>query len=340
MNNLELIATNAIDNLGANTPVKGKWKAYARGNAGGVLQLNYNKKNYPFAVELKEILRHDHIAALVKKTKATEPLLVIAANIPAGVKKALQEKQINYLEANGNAFIRNGDMLIFIDGRNPAELEKITVNRAFMKTGLKAVFHLLNHPQAVNDNYRKLAADTNIALGNIKYIMDGLYEAGFVFDVDKKNIRLKNMAGLLERWLVGYREILRPTLLLGTYAFNKANNTQNEWKQLDMKKADCLWGGEPAADILTSYLRPERFQLYTPQHKMQVVRALQLLPDAKGEIELYQQFWNGQHYQYFKNCVPPLLVYTDLLLTDDPRCAEAAQLIYDQYLKENVEAYQ
>ena len=135
-------------------------ESLCNGDADGLLQLNYNKKNYPFAVVLKETLRHDHIATFIKKPKATEPLLVITANIPAGVKKALQEKQINYLEANGNAFIRNGDLLIFIDGKNPAEIEKATANRAFMKTGLKAVFHLLNHPQAVSDNYRKLAADT------------------------------------------------------------------------------------------------------------------------------------------------------------------------------------
>ena len=148
------------------------------------------------------------------------------------------------------------------------------------------------------------------------------------------------MADLLERWFVGYRETLRPTLLIGTYAFNKVKNTQNDWRKMDIKKADCLWGGEPAADLLTNYLRPQRFQLYTNQHKMQVMRTLHILPDAKGEIELYQQFWDKQHYLDFDNCVPPILVYTDLLLADDPRCAEAAQLIYGQYLKENAEAYQ
>ena len=115
----------------------------------------------------------------------------------------LQEKQINYIEANGNAFIRQEDLFVFIDGNNEAGIEKATTNRAFMKTGLKAVFHLLNHPEAANDNYRKLAADTNIALGNIKYIMDNLRETGFLFDIDRKNVRLRNMAGLLERWLMG-----------------------------------------------------------------------------------------------------------------------------------------
>lgn len=206
---------------------------------------------------------------------------MIAECIPAGVKKALQKHHINYLEANGNAFITKGDLLVIIDGNKKVDIEKPVANRAFMKTGLKAVFHFLNHPEAANDNYRKLAADTQIALGNIKYIMGGLSEANFLFDVHRKNIRLNDMAGLLEHWLVGYREVLRPTLLLGTYTFTKVNNTQNDWKELDMKNANGLWGGEPAADLLTNYLRPERFQLYTNQHKMQAMRTLHILPDAR-----------------------------------------------------------
>ncbi|AYD46461.1 type IV toxin-antitoxin system AbiEi family antitoxin [Arachidicoccus soli] len=31
--------------------------------------------------------------------------------------------------------------------------------------------------------------------------------------------------------------------------------------------------------------------------------------------------------------VPYLLVYTDLVLTDDPRCIETAKITYKQYLK-------
>ena len=173
MNKLEHIIKSGLDKLAEQTPIKGKWKAHAKGDADGLLQLNYNKKNYQFAVELKETLRYDHVAALAKRMKSTEPLLVLAANIPTGIKKALQEKQINYLEANGNAFIQQGDLIVVIDSNNEATIKRSTRNRAFMKTGLKAIFHLLTHPEAANDNHRKLAADTHIALGNIKYIMDG-----------------------------------------------------------------------------------------------------------------------------------------------------------------------
>lgn len=342
MNEKENILANALEKLEEYTPIKAKWKIAATADVDGILQLTYNRKTYPFTAGIKDIIRHDHIKRLAKMAKPPEAYVVVARHIPAGVKKALQKEGVNYLEANGNIFIRQNDMLIIIDNNDEAPIEKPTTNRAFMKTGLKAVFYLLNHPEAANDNYRKLAADTNMALGNVKYTMDGLREANFLFNVDKKTVRLRNMKGLLERWLIAYREILKPTLLLGTYNFDKLNNSQKEWRNIDIQKALCLWGGEPAADILTNYLRPQRFQLYTNQHKIQIMLSLRILPNAKGEgeIELYQQFWDQKYYQDFDNCVPPLLIYTDLVLTDDPRCAEAAQLIYDLYLKENVERYQ
>lgn len=338
----EYVILGGLEKLGEQIPIKGRWKAFANSRNDGQVQLIHNRKKYQFQAEIKRELRHDHIAGLLKMKKKDEPLLVAAASISNGVKKALRKEHINYIEANGNAFIQNGELIVFVDSNNAVESQKNTGNRAFMKTGLKAVFYLLNHPEAANYNYRKLAADTNIALGNIKYIMDGLREANFLLQVDKNTVRLRNIGDLLERWLVGYREILRPALLLGTYAFDGKRNTSNNWRKMDLQKAGCLWGGEPAADLLTNYLQPGRFQLYTNQDKIKVMLTLFLVPKAKaeGEIELYQQFWDRQHYPDYDGCVPPLLVYTDLLLTNDPRCVEAAQIIYEKYLKANVAAYQ
>lgn len=342
MNMEENIILGGLEKLEEQVPVKGKWKALTNSPNDGQVQLVHNRKRYQFHAEIKRELRHDHIAGLLKIKRKDEALLVAAAHISNGVKKALRKEHINYIEANGNAFIQSGELIVFVDSNNPVVSEKAIGNRAFMKTGLKAVFYLLNHPEAANYNYRKLAAATNIALGNIKYIMDGLREANFLLQVDKNTVRLRNLGDLLERWLVGYREVLRPTLLLGTYSFDGERNNGNSWRNMDMQKASCLWGGEPAADLLTNYLQPGRFQLYTNQNKIQVMLALFILPNAngKGEIELYKQFWDRQHYPDYNGCVPPLLVYTDLLLTNDPRCAEAAQIIYEKYLKANVAAYQ
>ncbi|MBK8518453.1 MAG: hypothetical protein IPL55_19860 [Saprospiraceae bacterium] len=38
----------------------------------------------------------------------------------------------------------------------------------------------------------------------------------------------------------------------------------------------------------------------------------------------------------FKNIVPPLLVYADLITTTDKRCHETANMRYDKYIQPNL----
>jgi hypothetical protein len=54
-----------------------------------------------------------------------------------------------------------------------------------------------------------------------------------------------------------------------------------------------------------------------------------LIPDPAGKVQLYEKFWNNNTDQKY---APEILVYADLILTNDPRCIETAQMIYDKYL--------
>jgi len=54
------------------------------------------------------------------------------------------------------------------------------------KAGLKAVFYFLTTDEIINFPYRVMADMTGVALGNIKNIIDGLKEAGFILNVNNK----------------------------------------------------------------------------------------------------------------------------------------------------------
>ncbi|RYE15392.1 MAG: hypothetical protein EOP45_18535, partial [Sphingobacteriaceae bacterium] len=89
---------------------------------------------------------------------------------------------------------------------------------------------------------------------------------------------------------------------------------------------------------LTKYLKPAILTLYTDENKATIIREWKLIPAAKGEVQLYNKFWT------IEDADPPayapiLLVYADLLITDDPRCYETAELIYNKYLKDEFERY-
>lgn len=330
------LINKALQNLDNETGLRVGWEPPVLNNgADGRLTLYYNGKDFTYYVITQNEVRQYHLGKIMNLAATHHPLLVIAERILPPVKKALQEKGIAYLETNGNAFLQNPPLYIHIDTHPPIRKDKPVTNRAFTKTGLKAVFHFLNNKDAINDNFRKIAADTGIALGNIKYIIDGLTEAGYILKANRNDIRLKNITTLLERWIAGYRETLKPSLFTGTFRFPDKQAIQN-WRSLNLQLIDAAWGGEPAGDLLTDYLKANHLQLYTPLPKNQVMQQWKLIPDKNGELEVYKQFWQ-KTTEVPAQTVPPLLIYTDLLITEDPRCIETAERIYKKYLKDEFE---
>jgi hypothetical protein len=63
-----------------------------------------------------------------------------------------------------------------------------------------------------------------------------------------------------------------------------------------------------------------------------------LQKDADGTVEFLKPFWRTPQARAGGSlCVHPLLVYADLLSIDDDRTREAAQIIYDRYLRTIIE---
>jgi hypothetical protein len=187
--------------------------------------------------------------------------------------------------------------------------------------------------------YRKLAEATGVALGNIVNIVTGLKEAGFILQLDQRTMLLQHKKDLLHRWVAGYRETLKPALHMGNFQFCKDDNFMN-WKQRPVKPGETLWGGEGAAEVLTGYLNPGILTLYTSQPRTELITKLKLIPKEKGNVQIYEKFCKdgitedrGGNEGTPNKYAPPLLVYADLIITDDPRCTETAEMIYDQYLK-------
>jgi hypothetical protein len=88
-----------------------------------------------------------------------------------------------------------------------------------------------------------------------------------------------------------------------------------------------------AGQRLTGYLKPERFTLYLEDEEKALLTQARMRLDPNGNTELLQAFWNLPTDTKYPDGVPPMLVYADLMATNDGRNLETAQLIYDQFLK-------
>jgi hypothetical protein len=131
--------------------------------------------------------------------------------------------------------------------------------------------------------------------------------------------------------MVAYKENLQPKLKIGRFRFaNKKNFT--EYRKMQLNENTTWWGGEPAGEILTNYLRPVELTLYTILNRNELIKKFRLVPDQKGNVIIYNAFWNTTEIRN-KDIVHPLLVYVDLMNTGDSRCHETAQMILKNTLK-------
>ena len=94
-------------------------------------------------------------------------------------------------------------------------------------------------------------------------------------------------------------------------------------------------GGEIAAYYHSKYLNPKDGIAYTTQEKLpNLMKVARLRKIKEGElpafvIDVYEPFWGLDSSDL---AAPPLVTYSDLLSTDEPRNDDAAGRIYYEFL--------
>ena len=323
------ITHTAIDNLNRIANVKATWKPAIQKQVDGTLVVVIENKKLSFQTEVKKEIGKHHFPHILELAATHKPFLLLAGTILPAVKETLRENGIAYLEANGNVFIKQEGIYLWIDAHKQMKFEKEAGNRAFTKTGLKVVFQFLIAPEFINAPYRQIAEITGTGIGNITNIINGLKDEGFLLPIDKNQYKLNNIPDLVKRWIAGYEKKLKPVLKIGKFRFLKQDNFI-EWKKLPLRIGKTWWGGEPAGDLLTKYLKPAELTLYTIETRNELVKNYRLIPDENGNVLVYEKFWQQENVN--ENVVPALLVYADLMITNDKRCIETANKIYERYL--------
>ncbi len=283
-----------------------------------------------FVTTANEIRAHQ--LGRLQELKDTDSDMLVAANyISPETRKLLKQREINYIDRAGNTWLKSDLVYIYIEGIRNTSATAMQKSLAFTRTGLKVVFHFLNEPRLVNATYRELAVKTGVALGTVSNVIEGLKEEKFLLRKNENDWIINDYSELLHRWQNEYTQKLRPSLFVKKYR-PRAKDFYFNWKNMALA-AGAQWGGEPAGDLLTNWLKPEIFTLYTTQTQQEIVKAYEWIPDPSGIIHIYRPFWDTHTEAMQGNHVPPVLAYTDLVATMDSRCIETANKIYEQYLR-------
>ncbi|MGI4873021.1 MAG: type IV toxin-antitoxin system AbiEi family antitoxin [Janthinobacterium lividum] len=245
----------------------------------------------------------------------------------------LRAQGTRYLDRAGNAWLADAahDTAVLVQGRARPREARAAGGLAFGKTGVRLLYALLAEPQLVKQPYRAIAGRAGLPVATVGRMLLSLQAQDYL--VSEKTRRLVRVPELRRRWVAAYGETVRPKLVAGRYRWLEPGQARSGWQALPLP-ANTWWGGEPAAHLLLDgYLLPQDFTLYSTAARGELMRALRLVPDPAGAVQVLIPLEGGDVAQARPDCVPPLLVYADLVLSGDPRNQEVADRLYAQYLK-------
>ncbi len=215
-------------------------------------------------------------------------------------------------------------LLVYVVGNTkPAKLHYDRF-RSLNPAGLQIAFALACRPRLVQTTYREIAVQADVALGTVGPVLKDLEARGYLQFKNVADRKLLDPERMIEEWVTHYPVTLRPKLNPKRFQADVQRLQQVNLPQ------NAYWGGEPAAERLTRYLKPAEFTIYAREPIVQLVAAGRMRADPTGNVEILDTFWNFDAETAFPDVVPPLLAYADLLATHDGRDAEAARMIYEQ----------
>ncbi|SMO37903.1 type IV toxin-antitoxin system AbiEi family antitoxin [Fodinibius sediminis] len=292
------------------------------------VKLHLPDETLAFFAEIKKEVRAHQLPRIYELAKTNTPFLLIGGQIFPNIKEKLKERDINWIDGAGNMYIKNKDHFLFVDHNETFHIKE-EKDRAFTKTGLKAVFLFLQDETWIQKTYREIAEAAGVALGTIGYVINGLKKRKYLVKKDEKNYQLVRKEELIDEWIAAYETELKPKLHKGNFAFIDEKQAA-DWKNMTLDD-QTVWGGEAAAELVTGMLRPQLLTLYTTQTKGNIMKKFRLKPDPNGLVHVYEPFWNIEDNQ---ETAPPLAIYADLILTGDERNFKIAEKIYAEFLQD------
>lgn len=259
----------------------------------------------------------------VEQAKQPEKMVLVADYVTPEQADRLRQAGIPFFDAAGNVYFNEPGLFVFVSGKK-GQSEKEKPLRLFRPVSLKVLFLLLADPKSLNHDYRQIAERTGVSLGAVGETFNDLRKNRYLLLPGKNERTLTRIPELLKRWVEAYINKMRINLRVGRFRTDKFQGRW--WEDVNIQDFRAAWGGEIAAEKLTDYLNPETVTVYADSPIPQFQARFGLRRDENGNIEIIEKFWQMPE---IKETVHPLIVYADLLATNDERNLETARIIYE-----------
>ncbi len=264
------------------------------------------------------------LAAVARLSDSDHKLLVFGEAISERSATAFRAAGIDYVDAGGNAHLAFGDVYIDVRGREQAPVESETPAPNLFSAGrLKVVFVLLTWPDLAGSTVREISRAAGTSIGLTQSALQGMEADGYL-----SRSTLERRDTLLTLWTAAYRGTLLPKLTLASFTGDVPTALQYV-----QKDADVLISGEAAVGDIA---HPETLTFYTRALDPRMPIRWRWRTDREPNIWVRQRFWTEPASitpirSYDSGSVPPLLIYGDLLSSNEPRQIEVAAALQERH---------
>jgi hypothetical protein len=323
--------------------------------ADGQLFIENAQGKAEYIYEIKSDVTRDTIDAVIQyfgslqqrlpdKTRA----LLITHQLSDQTVDRLVEKDIEFVDATGNIYLNSPRNYVLV--RRPNHRETRSPSTEITSSTIQLMYLLLRDPGILSRVRveHQLSELADMTVSTIQKHLIRLVDLGYL-QRKRKGYKIADYLQLFERWEIGYTEVLRSELLLGTFAYRDGEAkilADIHHKLVDIPaQRKCLVGGEWAAGKIMGDFKSPYVTLYLREHPKKVKEDIDLLllkvrlglksdPDPEGEITILRQFNHANSWQegQFPPMVDPLLIHAELNLSHDDRVKTVAQKLFEQYI--------
>lgn len=250
-------------------------------------------------------------------------LLIVGPRVTERSAERFRALGVNFLDQAGNAFIVFDGVRIDVRGRRPDPklAAEPGVRKSVRGAGLfstkrsQVVFAILSWEELLGGTVREIARTAKVSTGQVQATMGLLEQGGFLDGRNWASPRERDR--LIDQWTAAYP--------LGLGAAAGAQPFSGDFTKLQATNMPVYVSG--AAAVPEVLRRPESIVLYSTEIPVELIRTNRWRRnEERPNIFLRQQFWIPPEPEIpGSQRAPWLLVYADLMASNDSRLREAAQ---------------
>jgi hypothetical protein len=276
------------------------------------------------------------IIAQVKAKDTRDNWVLFAPYVPGPIGNHLAAHELSYVDAVGNCHLetKTAGLLAHVEGKRVARGG--SASTGVRLPGYQLIFAILAQPDLLGQPVRKIATVAGIGKTAVGDQLQRLARQGLITRTLNRGA-IPRRRDLLDRWLSAYPDVVRPAWHQGRYRTRASDPEEIEQLIADAwGKRRWSVGGGAAAWRMNRFYRGAGTLIHVDAAANDELRRLGALPDEQGDLTILRTPGTAAYAGAQPHLVHPLLVYTELMTSEDPRLREAAEKVRQEFMKDGL----